>query len=142
MAYYDIILFMGKNMNQVDKSILTGAIAAVIIVLASAVIAFSVVFLYDSDTKDDSGSKARNISELINVCWPEGTTKVHVLDDVMHVTYDTMDEADSDIATMRCLYESAPAGASLGLFKTEHAYEFLVVPAGADFDYDGYSSIW
>ena len=143
IADYDIILFMGKNMNKVDKSILIGAAAAVIIVLVSAVIAFSIVFLSDNDTKDeDSGSRASDISELINVCWPEGTTKVHMLDEVMHVTYDTKDEADSDVATMRCLYESAPTGASLGLFKTKHAYEFLVVPAGVDFDYDGYSSIW
>lgn len=71
---------------------------------------------------------------------------VPVEDGVASMHYETeqafFEDFNNSRSVLRCVYDNAPAGSNIGLYKTDDGFELLAIYHGADFDYKGYQSIW
>lgn len=123
---YDIISIMYSDMRKHVTSSLQMAGAFVAAVAASVGLIVALANLEDKADEDLCGVPVEN-----------GVASMHY--ETEQAFFEDFNDSGS---VLRCVYDSAPAGSSIGLHKTDDGFELLAVYPDADFDYKGYQSIW
>lgn len=124
--FYDKISIMDSNMRKHVMSSLK--MAGVFVAAVTASVGLIVVLANIGDKAD---------ADLCGVPVEDGVASMH---------YETeqafFEDFNDSRSVLRCVYDNAPVGSSIGLYKTDDGFELLAVYPEADFDYKGYQSIW
>lgn len=123
---YDKISIMDSDMRKHVVSSLQ--MAGVFVATVAAAVGLIVVLANIEDKADE---------DLCGVPVEDGVASMHY--ETEQAFFEDFNNSDS---VLRCVYDNAPAGSSIGLYKTDDGFELLAVYPGADFDYKGYQSIW
>lgn len=123
---YDKISIMDSDMRKHVMSSLQ--MAGVFVATVAASVGLIVVLANLEDKADE---------DLCGVPVEDGVSSMHY--ETEQAFFEDFNDSDS---VLRCVYDSVPAGSSIGLYKTDDGFELLAVYPDADFDYKGYQSIW